>query len=447
MAHFRPRLRSLFARTAAAIAVALIAYDLFSHAVLGYYFIGPVARRSADDLAALMTLTANVSVDPDEMGRTAPPGALLESYGLRVGEPGRPLMPAGYSPYLRFLEDALHRRTGAPVLIGRDASESEEWLWTDVRTTAGEVRLGFSVRRLELHPGVALFVLLLAGATLTFGTALVYVRRITRPLARLAEAAGRIGQGEFCSPLPVTGPDEIAGLTRSFNSMTRQVKELLAARTTMLAGISHDLRTPLTRLNLSLELLSARPDPRLILAMRRDIEAMNALIGEFLEIARGLEKEDRVPVSLRKLLDELADDVRRTGGAEVQVSGPNCEVMARLVALRRVLVNLIDNAVRYGGGRPIEITLRRDSESCSVHILDHGPGIPKAERELVFQPFYRIEKSRNSASGGSGLGLAVARQLAEVNGWELDLLPGPGVGTEAVLRMPISASEGIPESA
>jgi two-component system, OmpR family, osmolarity sensor histidine kinase EnvZ len=277
------------------------------------------------------------------------------------------------------------------------------------------------------------FVLLLVGATLTFGTALVYVRRITRPLGRLAEAAGRVGHGEFASSLPETGPEEIAGLTRTFNLMTRQVKELLAARTTMLAGISHDLRTPLSRLSLSLELLRIRPDAEVIEGMRRDLEAMNALIGEFLDIARGLEEEERVPVSLREMLDGLADDARRSGSMEVCVTGPPCEIVTRPVALHRVLANLVDNAVRYGGGKPVEIILRRDIDDCSIHVRDHGPGIPEAERELVFRPFYRIEQSRSAESGGSGLGLAVARQLAEVNGWELRLLPGPGCGTEAVL--------------
>jgi two-component system, OmpR family, osmolarity sensor histidine kinase EnvZ len=446
MPEFRPRLRSLFARTAAAIAVALIAYDLFSHAVLGSYMIAPVVRRSADDLAALMTLSAQAVAEVEGREDRGTWADRLEGHGLRRGDPGHPLEPARYSPYLRLLEDALHQRTGEPVVIGQDGIAGE-WLWADIRTPSGTVRLGFAARRLDVHPGAIVFMLLLAGATLTFGTALVYVRRITRPLARLSEAAGRVGQGEFPPPLPESGPEEIAGLTRTFNAMTQQVKELLAARTTLLAGISHDLRTPLARLRLALELLSARSDPQLLEGMQRDLESMNTLIGEFLDIARGLEAEDNAPVALRSMLDELADDLRRAGRSSVRVAGTECRVVARPVALRRVLANLLDNAHRYGGGGPIDITLRCGTGACSVHILDQGPGIPAAERERVFRPFYRIEQSRNTDTGGSGLGLAVARQLAEVNGWELQLRPGTSGGTEAVLRLPgghatTSAAEG-----
>ena len=441
MAFFRPRLRSLFARTAAAIAVALIVYDLFSHAVLGHFLISPIARRSADDLAALMTLTAEVSAGMVEhRGAEGPGPAPAEGAGLRLAEPGRPLTPARYNPYLEFLEDALRRRTGESVVIGQNPDGSDEWLWVDIATASGDVRLGFAARRLEVYPGVVVMVLLIVGALLTFGTALVYVRRITRPLARLSEAAGRVGHGEFTKPLPETGPEEIAGLTRTFNLMTRQVKELLAARTTILAGISHDLRTPLSRLGLSLELLSARSDPQLIEGMRRDLEVMNTLIGEFLDIARGLEAEEKVPVVLREMLDAIADDARRSGGADVSVTGPSCRIVTRPVSLRRVLMNLLDNALRYGGGKPVAITLRREADACAIHVLDQGPGIPEAERELVFRPFYRIEQSRNSDSGGSGLGLPVARQLAEVNGWDLQLLPCPQGGTDAVLRIPGSRS-------
>ncbi|OOG23416.1 hypothetical protein B1C78_11380 [Thioalkalivibrio denitrificans] len=438
MAFFRLRLRSLFARTAAAIAVALIVYDLFSHAVLGYFLVGPMARRSADDLAQLMTLTAEMSVGMVDRNSDTPGSPPVDGAGLRLAEPGRPLTPGRYNPYLEFLEDSLRRRTGESVVIGQDSDGSDDWLWVDLATASGEVRLGFAARRLEIYPGAVVMVLLLVGALLTFGTALVYVRRITRPLARLSEAAGRVGQGEFTAPVPETGPEEIAGLTRSFNLMTRQVKELLAARTTMLAGISHDLRTPLARLGLSLELLSVRHDPELVERMRRDLEVMNSLIGEFLDIARGLEAEERVPVVLREMLDAIADDGRRIGEADVSVTGPSCRIVTRPVALRRVLMNLVDNALRYGGGKPVAITLRREADACAIHVLDQGPGIPEAERELVFRPFYRIEQSRNSASGGSGLGLSVAMQLAEVNGWELQLLPGPQGGTDAVLRIPDS---------
>ncbi|BAN34256.1 periplasmic sensor signal transduction histidine kinase [Sulfuricella denitrificans skB26] len=202
-------------------------------------------------------------------------------------------------------------------------------------------------------------------------------------------------------------------------------------RTTLLAGISHDLRTPLARLRIALEMMPENAKPTLIARMERDMEEMNQLIGGFLELAQGLGQEEKRPVDLAVLLGELAQDT----GLEWRALPPCIREVAS-VALRRILSNLVENALRYGGGKPVSMVCDCADGGARISILDRGPGIPPDQAEEVFRPFYRLESSRSSATGGSGLGLAIARQLAEANGWKIELLAREGGGTEARLTIP-----------
>jgi two-component system osmolarity sensor histidine kinase EnvZ len=270
-------------------------------------------------------------------------------------------------------------------------------------------------------------------------TALVLARRITQPLARLSQAAASVGKGETPEWLPESGPQELAALARAFNLMARQVEELLANRTTLLAGVSHDLRTPLARMRLAVEMLAETSNAELVGQLLHDLEQMNRLIGALLDLSRGLGHEEKQAVDLMALAGELAADIRR-GGARVEcLSSAPCVVDAAPLALRRILSNLLDNGVRYGDGKPLGIEWLQTEGTVRICVLDSGPGIPAAQREAVFRPFFRLEASRSAATGGSGLGLAIARQLAENNGWKLELLPRSEGGTEACLSLPSGA--------
>jgi two-component system, OmpR family, osmolarity sensor histidine kinase EnvZ len=187
-------------------------------------------------------------------------------------------------------------------------------------------------------------------------------------------------------------------------------------------------------MRLAVEMLPADAAPQLSAQLQQDIEQMNALIGALLDLSRGLGNEEKQSVDVGELLNELAEEMRRSGAAVEYRAAPPCRVVAAPLALRRILVNLLDNAVRYGDGKPVEIRCELDG-ATRISILDHGPGIPAQLNEAVFQPFYRLETSRNTATGGSGLGLAIARQLAQSNGWEVELLPRPEGGTEARLTL------------
>ena len=258
------------------------------------------------------------------------------------------------------------------------------------------------------------------------------VRRLTRPLASLADAADGLARNLDQKPLDEKGPQEVQRAARSFNTMQRSWKAYLETRAQALAGVSHDLRLPLTRLRLRLEQL---PEGESRSAMQRDIEEMDAMVGGTLDYLRaGSDTEQAVKLNLNALVEGLAEDAE-AAGAKVSLHGTALPVTARPQALRRCLANLIDNARRYGGGE-VEVTIADSAASVEIRIADRGPGIPAGERERVFEPYVRLEASRARHTGGTGLGLAIARAVARAHGGEVTLAPGESGGTAAILTLP-----------
>lgn len=433
---FKPRRTSLFRRTAITVAGALIMLQLIVFGVSAYYIVLPMAKRSADDLAGLIVLSAQTWVELPPATRYDFEVELAKKHNLWVYEAGDELPDSDrYQPFGSLLEQAISARSGKIAHI-KATSQDNTWYWVDISIGGKSIRIGFPQDRLNMQFPVALLLMMAATVLLTLLTSIVLARRITSPLERMAEAARHIGLGSTPVSLPETGAEELAGLARNFNRMALQVQSLLANRTNLLAGVSHDLRTPLARMNLALEMLPENADPKIVDRLRNDIEEMNHLIGEFLTFSRDLEKEAVQEIDLSQLLQDLAENAAIEGGTvECKLQKP-CIKLVGFTALRRILSNLIGNAVRYGAGQPVEIECRCDEGGSTISVLDRGPGIPPAEVENVFRPFYRLESSRSVTTGGSGLGLSIARQLAEVNGWHLTLLPRPGGGTEARLTIP-----------
>ena len=279
------------------------------------------------------------------------------------------------------------------------------------------------LRLLGLLALLALVVALLSGWA---------VRRLTRPLASLANAADGLARNLDQKPLDEKGPQEVARAARSFNAMQRSLKAYLETRAQALAGVSHDLRLPLTRLRLRLEQL---PENDARAAMQRDIEEMDAMVGGTLDYLRaGADTEQAVKLNLVALLEGLAEDAE-AAGAKVSLHGTAAPLTARPQALRRCLANLIDNARRYGGGA-VDVTLVDNASSVEIRIEDRGAGIPAEERERVFEPYVRLEASRARHTGGTGLGLAIARAVARAHGGEVTLAGRAGGGTAAVVTLP-----------
>ncbi len=435
----RPRFirpSTVFGKTALTITVAFVVIALFTVAAFSYYALVPVAQRSAEDLAALMVLSAQTWVE-------LPPGTrhdfqyeLHQNHGLTLTTTDTPLENLKYHPpYLSLLEAALAQRTGQSIPVRRYIAKAR-WFWVDIPIAGRNIRIGFPRDRIEPRPPVFLLLILLSSGLLVQLTAMILARRITQPLSLLSRATERIGKGQLPEPLPETGAEELANLTRQFNQMARQVRDLLANRTTLLAGISHDLRTPIARMRLALEMLPQEGDPHLVEGLKRDLEEMNDLIGQFMELSRELEAGHREPTDLASMLEQLVGDVRRSNARVEWFPCPSCVQDVNATALRRVVGNLVENALRYGAGAPVTLILNCNAAQTRIRVLDRGPGIPADQRDAVFRPFYRLEQSRSSDTGGSGLGLAIARQLADANGWTIRLLDRRGGGTEVQLILP-----------
>jgi two-component system osmolarity sensor histidine kinase EnvZ len=216
--------------------------------------------------------------------------------------------------------------------------------------------------------------------------------------------------------------------------MSQPVRDLLSARTTLLAGVSHDLRTPLARMYLALEMLKTHPTPALIARLENDVEQMDRLIGNVLELARGLGREQPVKLDMAELLDGLAEDFS-TPANSIVVHCPPCLRPAPRLALHRALTNLLQNAQRHAPNAPVELVCALENEHCRIGVLDHGPGIPPDQIEAMFQPFQRLETSRSPATGGTGLGLAIVRELARANGWQVSLANRPEGGLAAWITL------------
>jgi len=265
----------------------------------------------------------------------------------------------------------------------------------------------------------------------------IAVRFVTRPLAQLARAADTLGPELHGAPLAEDGPVEVARAARAFNAMQRRVADHLAERVQILAAVSHDLQTPITRMRLRADLLEHDAVRE---KFHADLAAMQALVEEGIAYARSAYGAGEPPrrVDVQALLDSLAGDYADAGRPIRVVGHADRALTTRPLALRRIVANLVDNALKFATDAEVRVETQPSGE-IAIAVCDRGPGIPPAELEAVVQPFYRLENSRNRQTGGTGLGLAIAQQLARAIGGTLILSNRDGGGLEArlVLRDPV----------
>ena len=255
-------------------------------------------------------------------------------------------------------------------------------------------------------------------------------RTITRPLTGLARAADAVGRGERQAPLPEIGARELREATHAFNVMQERLHRYLDSRTQVLAALSHDLRTPLTRLKLRVETLD---DDSLRERFGADLDEMIAMVANCLNLFKGLDDEAPQPTDVGALLADLRREFAELGGA-VRIEGvAKAPVVVKPQALKRCLTNLLSNAIKYGERATVVV---EDGDALVLRVLDEGPGIPIESLEQVFEPFFRLESSRNSTTGGVGLGLGIARDIAQAHGGSLVLRNRLPHGLEAVLTLP-----------
>ena len=254
---------------------------------------------------------------------------------------------------------------------------------------------------------------------------------LSRPIQRLSDAAERLSENLDSPPLDESGPREARQAAHTFNLMQQRIREQVQQRARMLGAVSHDLRTPLSRLKLRLEQID---DEKLQGQMRQDLNDMIGMLDATLTYLHEQRTSEALQLmDVQALVESLCENAQDQG-ADVEVSGHCAPLQVQPMALRSCINNLMDNALRYAGQARIELQDQR--EQLLIRVIDHGPGIAEDQREAVFEPFYRLEGSRNRNSGGVGLGMTIAREAAQRLGGQLNLQETPGGGLTAIIRLP-----------
>ncbi|WP_331460565.1 ATP-binding protein [Halomonas sp. IOP_31] len=312
-----------------------------------------------------------------------------------------------------------------PILVVQMPLEADSWLY--VATTLPIAGLLDGPTWLS---GDRLFVSLAVLLTVV-GLSLLGIRWLTRPLSVLARAARRLGDDLESPPLAERGPRELRDTAAAFNRMSERIRRQVDERERLFSAISHDLKTPITRLRLRAEMLA---DSRQREAFVRTLDELDQLVKGALASVKGLDLHERTePVDLDALVATLVDELA-IFGETIGVQGSAGMIEAKPLALKRCLGNLLENAVFYG--ERVEVSLDREAGTAQVTFSDDGPGIPVDQRERVFEPFVRLEPSRSRHTGGSGLGLSIARHIAHAHGGDIGLDQAPAGGLRVVLRLP-----------
>jgi two-component system, OmpR family, osmolarity sensor histidine kinase EnvZ len=410
---------SLFARSFLLIALLLVTAVLASFQIYRIYEREPRSRELAQQTISTVNLTRAALVSADPYLRRQLLIELNEAEGLRVypATASENIEPLPDDPLFERVETRVREALGDETRFA-SSRDAEEGFWVSFFIDSDEFWVMLPGERFEpafglqwLGWGLALLAISLAGAWLIAST-------IARPLAALTRAARRIGSGAKHEPLAEEGPRELRTVSKAFNRMASGLESMERERAMVLAGISHDLRTPLSRLRLALEMSGA--ESKESDAMIEDIAEIDAIIGQFLDFARG-ENEDKSVNDLDSLLHDLGEHYQRLHKKVTVQSDTRASFPFARMALRRALANLIDNALRYAG-EPVEVESRSEDGKVIVEVRDQGPGIPAHEAERLKRPFARLDDSR-AGPGGSGLGLAIVERTAQAHGGRLDLLP------------------------
>jgi two-component system, OmpR family, osmolarity sensor histidine kinase EnvZ len=384
------------------------------------------------DIAALIDIYASYPQDAD---RNTIRRIALERLSLSVDFlPVSEMPPVGPKPFFSLLDQALSQEISQRI-------RRPFWIDTVGRSNLVEIRIRlddtvmrvFALRSAAYASNSEIFLLWMVGTSLVLlAVAIVFLRNQIKPILRLADAAESFGKGRDVPGFRPRGAREVRRAAQAFIEMRRRVERTMEQRTTMLAGVSHDLRTILTRFKLELALLGSGPD---VDGMKKDVDEMGRMLEAYLAFAKGDSGEQPAPTDMGAFLEELKSDTERHGHRTTTVFYGHPIVTVRPAAFRRCLGNLVSNAARFA--KSISITGHRDHRWLTVTIDDDGPGIPADMREEVFRPFLRLDDARNQDEGGTGLGLAIARDIARSHGGDITLSDSPMGGLRAAVRVPV----------
>jgi len=331
----------------------------------------------------------------------------------------------------RTLSDEITRQIGRPFWIDTVGASD----FVEIRIKLSDSVMHVLARRSQTYASNSqIFLLWMLGTSLVSLTvAILFLRNQIKPILRLAEAAESLGKGR---PTPADfhprGAREVRQAAHAFIEMRDRIERYVEQRTTMLAGVSHDLRTVLTRFKLQLAMFEDAPE---LDDMRTDVDEMQAMLEDYMAFAKGDAGEDIVRTDIGEILAEVRNQAHGTKNISIDIGGTSLVVPLRRHAFKRAIANLVNNAVRFADH--VAVSAGRQDGSLVVKVEDDGPGIPEAEREHVFRPFYRLDHARNQDAGSTGLGLAIARDIARIHGGDIALGQSRLGGLKAVLKVPV----------
>jgi two-component system osmolarity sensor histidine kinase EnvZ len=359
-----------------------------------------------------------------------------QNLGLRISfAPGEELPPVRSKPFFDLLDttlsDELTRQIGKPFWIDTVGRSN----FVDIRIKLDNAVMHVIARRSQTYASNSqIFLLWMVGTSLVLLTvAILFLRNQIKPILRLSEAADSFGRGR---PPPADfkprGAREVRQAAHAFIEMRDRIERYVEQRTVMLAGVSHDLRTVLTRFKLQLALFEDSPE---LEAMRVDVDEMQAMLEDYMAFAKGDAGEEIVRTDIGEILSEVKSQAHGGRAIAIEVKDGPLVVPVRRHAFKRAVANLVNNAARFA--EHVNVSAAKQNGALIVEVEDDGPGIPETEHEHVFRPFYRIDHARNQDSGSTGLGLAIARDIARIHGGDIALSRSPLGGLKAVLRVPV----------
>ena len=423
---------SLFARAFLLIALLIVTAVLASFQIYRVYEREPRSRELAQQTISTVNLTRAALVNADPVLRRDLLIELNETEGLRIipSTHDEKIVPLPRDPLLERVVERVRAALGERTRFAT-SRDGEEGFWVSFFIDGDEYWVSLPRERLPAF-GLQWIGWLALLVVLSLIGAWLIASNIARPLAALRRAAQRLGLGQHHEALPEVGPREVRTMAAAFNRMASDLESMERERAMVLAGISHDLRTPLSRLRLALEMSGAESSATD--AMIADIVEMDAIIGQFLDFARGA-NEAKTESDLDAEMGDLAEHYRRIGKNVSFEEHGNMHFRFARLAVRRAVANLVDNALRYAG-EPVEVEATRRDGEVIVEVRDRGPGIPAQEVERLKRPFTRLDDSRTGPAG-SGLGLAIVERIAHAHGGRLELAPRAGGGL--VARLVLSA--------
>lgn len=428
--------RTLLWRSVLLIAALLVVANLAWLQIFRASELEPRALQAAQQIVSVVNLTraALITAEPDR--RFALLDELSQREGIQVyaGDPAESVTPLPERPFLRIMKTRLQQDLGPQTRLALER-QGVSGVWVSFRIDSDEYWVSLPRSRIERNTplrwlGWAALVL-----TLAIIGAFLVVAHINRPLRELTRAAEQLGRGATPPHVTESGPAEIRTLAHAFNQMAADIQRQDEDRALLLAGVSHDLRTPLSRIRLALEMLDDRGTADLKSGVAQDIEDIDGAISQFLDFARPIDAETvTVDADLDALVQAVIERYTRHGRDVRFTPAPLPPLALRPQAMQRLLTNLIDNALRHGS-KAVEVVTGCSGQTAYLEVLDRGPGIPERDAQRMLQPFTRMNSARSTS--GTGLGLAIVERIAKLHGGAVRLLPRAGGGLRARMELPV----------